>query len=286
LYFDVVHFHNIALRDRILIGLLGLFGVKVILTIHGDSLKDQLENNRWVLKALLGFAMRQIRHIVVVKSEIRDSLLSLGVMPSRISVINAYLPPLNNSANIPKDISDFIDSHSPVLIGNGFGILPISEGSDLYGVELTMDLCRKLVKDYPKLGFLFFLAQIGDQRMYERLRTKIRDNGLQEHYVFAIGQELFPALNKATIFIRPSFRDGYSISIAEAIYLGVPTIASDVCERGAGAILFRSGDLNSLYMKVREVLDHYDEVKMFVEAHQPDSSYERLLSVYEMVTKG
>lgn len=285
--FDVVHFHNIPWKNRVLMGLMGLFGLKVVLTIHGDSLNDQLADAGWIRKQLLSFAMRHISHIIVVKAEIRDLLLSLGVKQSKISAINAYLPPvIDKAANIPDDIRAFINSHNPLLVANGFGITPLLEASDLYGAELTIDLCVRLLEDFPRLGFMFFLARVGDQKRYERLVTKVNEKDLGEHYVFIIGQEFSPVLSRATVFIRPTFRDGYGISVAEALYLGVPAVASDVCERASGAILFRSGDLNSLYTKVREVLDHYDAAKRFVEDHQPPSTFDRLLSVYHTVAGG
>ncbi len=280
---DVVHFHDIRWKSRMLIGFMGFLGLRVVLTIHGDSLKEQLESGGWSRRRLLAFAMKNLPHIVGVKATIRELLVSMGVRDSTISVINAYIPYVGGSKDTPDDISSFIRSHHPRLMANGFGVVPLSDTTDLYGIELTIDLCTRLVKNYPEIGFIFFLAQTGDQERCQRFETIIREKGLQEHYIIIMEQELAPALSSATVFLRPTFQDGFAISVAEAIDLGVPTIASDICAREAGAIIFRSGDLNDLYLKVTEVLDHYETAKQFVEKFKPTSSFGKLLSVYKEV---
>jgi glycosyltransferase involved in cell wall biosynthesis len=63
-----------------------------------------------------------------------------------------------------------------------------------------------------------------------------------------------PVLAEADVFVRPTNTDGDANSVREALYLGVPAVASDVVERPAGTILFRTRDLDDLEAKVRSVL--------------------------------
>lgn len=284
LAFDVIHFHDTSWKNRVLIGLLGFLGFKVVLTIHGDSLKNQLNEGNWIQRGLVSFAIRHIARIICVKDEIRVLLLSLGVKPFNISVINAYLPPVfNHETTIPQTIHNFIELHTPLIVANGFEVIPQSKETDLYGIEMTIDLCARLVRDYPQVGCLFFLAQIGDQKRYDELTAKISRLGLNECFRFIIGENLAPALKQAILFVRPTFQDGYGVSVTEALYLGVPALASDVCEREKGAIVFKCGDADDFYQRTRQILDDYEAVKQTVQVLKPVSAYEPLLAVYRRV---
>jgi glycosyltransferase involved in cell wall biosynthesis len=282
--YDVVHFHDASVKGRILIGLLGALGLNVVLTIHGDSLKNQLAYSGWLKRSLLTFSLQHIGHIVGVKAEIRDIVLSLGVKPSQVSVINAYLPPILEKEDlIPRNIVEFAELHTHLIVANGFGVIPLSKETDLYGIEMTMALCARLVKNYPRLGCLFFLAQIGDQKRYDDLTVKISRLGLNDHFRFIIGESLVPPLKQATIFVRPTFQDGYGVSVTEALYLGVPALASDVCEREKGAIIFKCGDADDFYWRTRQILDNDETIKQTLQAIKPMSAYGPLLAVYQRV---
>ena len=57
------------------------------------------------------------------------------------------------------------------------------------------------------------------------------------------------------LFVRPTRTDGDANSIREALYLGVPSIASDAAPRPDGVRTFRSGDLDDFEREVRRALD-------------------------------
>lgn len=282
--YDVLHFHDVSWMNRVGIGLMGLMGFGVVLTIHGDSLKNQLTHAGWFKRSLLGFSMRHITHIVGVKTEIRDLLLSLGVEPSQVSVVNAYLPPVFEQAHpVPDSIGEFVDSHYPLIVANGFGAIPLSEETDLYGLEMIIDLCARLIGIHPKVGCLVFLAQIGDQNCYDELVSKVSQLGLNEQFRFIIGENLAPTLKRATIFVRPTFEDGYGISVTESLYFGVPALASDVCEREPGALIFKCGDAQDFYRCTQQVLGDYETAKKNALEAKPLSAYEQLLAIYQNI---
>jgi len=63
------------------------------------------------------------------------------------------------------------------------------------------------------------------------------------------------ALSTAMVFIGLTFRDDSSISGADAVHFGVPSVAGDVCERGPAPVVFRCGDLDDFHRCTRQVLD-------------------------------
>ncbi len=47
------HFHSIDIKIRILLGVYNFFGKKIILTVHGESLTDQLKSSNFITRYLL-----------------------------------------------------------------------------------------------------------------------------------------------------------------------------------------------------------------------------------------
>ena len=79
--------------------------------------------------------------------------------------------------------------------------------------------------------------------------------GKPDRFYFMTGQkEIWPLFKKTDLMIRPTYSDGYGISIAESLYFGCPAIASNVCLRPKGTILFKNRDLDDLATKAMLVL--------------------------------
>ena len=282
--YDIFHFHNIFWVDRFLIGMLRFLNINTILTIHGDSLDCQLEELERKKKSLLIFGLKQISHFIVVKEDIRELLLSIGINNDRVSVIPSFIPPIQESVNInqlSEDVLSFIDSHAPIIVANAFNVTLVND-HDLYGIDLSIDLCVNLIKEYPDLGFLFFIAEISNKRYFKHLNKRISKENLNEIFKFVIGQQMIHALTKADVFLRPTYKDGYGISVAEAIHLGVPAIASDICQRAKGAILFKTGNYQDLENKTIWVLENHSEI--IYNHFNSENPIDNILNVYWKVS--
>jgi glycosyltransferase involved in cell wall biosynthesis len=59
---------------------------------------------------------------------------------------------------------------------------------------------------------------------------------------------------RSAVFIRPTFRDGDSISVREAVALGLPVVASNVGTRPESVLLFEAGDRDGLVACVERAL--------------------------------
>jgi glycogen(starch) synthase len=57
-------------------------------------------------------------------------------------------------------------------------------------------------------------------------------------------------MSRSDVFLRPTLEDGDSISVREAISLGVPVVASRTGARPAGAILFEPGNMEDMLSKL------------------------------------
>ncbi len=270
---NITHFHSIGWRERILVGIMGFLGKKVILTIHGGSLNDQINQGNWVKKRMLTWALKNMSNIIVVNPKIKDLIISLGIKSGNVKVIPSFIPPTvrkGEIAEIPQRVWNFIDTHKPIISANASAIR-FYFNQDLYGIDMCINLCAKLRNAYPKIGFVFCLPNIGDYGYFKKMKQRIVEKGAENNFLFQTKPcQFYPILMKSDIFVRPTNSDGYGVSVAEAIYFRVPAVASDVCARPEGTILFKNRDTRDFTLRVEDVLDSsslcYPQ-RIYIESH-------------------
>ena len=286
---DIIHYHSSDWKLRVIIGLISLLGKKSVVSLHSSvSLKDAIMHGCWLRRRLIGFALRRTSFIVVLNSTLKDLVLSLGVKSKNVEVIPSFFPPpirQEEIAEIPQNVWDFINSHGPIISANAFRISFYNE-EDLYGVDLCIDLCTKLKSNYPQIGFVFCIPDIGDHEYFQEMKQRIGNRGIENNFLFMTQPcQFYPILMKSDLFVRPTSVDGYGVSIAEAIYFKVPAVASDVCPRPDGTILFKSRNIEDFTFKVKDVLDNYDRHKKKLEDLQVADNFEKIVRIYERLGK-
>jgi len=281
---DMIHYHNTDWRMRIIMGLIGLLGKKVIISIHGESLSNSLKGANWIKKQIIKFALKHISLIIVLNPDIKELTLSLGVKLEHIKIIPSFIPPVvkeREIEEIPKKVWEFIDSHRPIILANAFRI-SFYNNQDLYGIDMCIDLCTSLKQNYRNIGFIFCLPDIGDYEYFNEMKQRIKERGIEKNFLFQTKPcQMYPIIMKSDVFVRPTNTDGFGISIAEAIFFKVPAIASDVCKRAEGTILFRNRDIGDFTLKVRDVLGDYEKYKKRLETVKTIDNSEKIIEIYK-----
>ena len=280
---DVFHFHLVHPVMRILIGVMGWLGKTVVLTIHSENLRHQIQKSRRLKRVAISWSLRQMTRVIVVNPATVELVTSLGVDPGRVVRIPAYLPPLVDPADaleIPDTIWRFIDCHGPIISANAWRIV-IQEGVDLYGIDLCIRLCADLRREYPRIGFVFALPKIGDHERFSLLQQELAERQLEDHFIFQTKPaQFYPILMRSDLFLRPTYQDGYGVSIAEALHFAVPAVASDVCQRPAGTVLFANRSFGDLRAKVRAVLADLESHRSRLADQKPPSHGDELMLLY------
>ena len=257
--YDVVHIHG-YFRAYILIILLTktLKKYRIFYTAHNPRLFDKkYKINRVILRRFI----EKLDCLVVVANHILENFEENKVKIScRLMVQNAFLPPpLEEEKGILQsylpETHKFIYSHKPLIIANAWQI-NFYQNVDLYGLDLCIELTSRLKKEFPKIGFLFALANQSNYPEYiELIKNRIIKLKLSENFYIMKGQkELWPLFKKADLCIRPTVTDGDAISVREALYFKCPVIASDVIRRPEGTITFENRNIDKLYLNVRKIL--------------------------------
>ena len=72
-------------------------------------------------------------------------------------------------------------------------------------------------------------------------------------------QEFQKELAESSVYVRPASTDSLGVAVWEAIALGTPVVASDVCERPVGVRIFPNNDKAKFFQLLGEVLDNPPE---------------------------
>lgn len=254
--FAEIHLNDIARSLALVLILTGL-ARKTIYTSHGNRAEHW---SFYEIKLYSAFFSR-CAEIILVGGHLQEIYDRKGVTLSPNVVVKpAYLPPDQEEeetilATYSGEILRFARERQPLLIANAYQLV-FFEGTDLYGLDMCVDLISSLKEEYPQIGLLFALADVGDRDYFERTQNLLQERGLVDNFYFMTGQrELWPLFKKADLMVRPTCIDGFGISVAEALDLGCAAVASDVCERAAGTTLFAARDGEDFLAKCRMLLN-------------------------------
>ncbi|MBA3765519.1 MAG: glycosyltransferase [Acidobacteria bacterium] len=221
----------------------------------------QLERWNFFKVRFFSYIVNRCRELILVGPHLKDYYRGHGVkLPlNRVQVQNAFIhPPLEDESRIletySSDVHKFVKSRSPLLVANGSSIT-FYKGVDIYGLDMCVELVAALKKTNENIGLLFALADISDQEYYQDINRRIDELGIRDNFHFMTGQkELWPLLKKADLMLRPTCTDGYCTSVAEARAFGCAVVASDVCQRARGSVIFANRRVEDLLLKCNEVL--------------------------------
>jgi glycosyltransferase involved in cell wall biosynthesis len=230
----------------LLCGVAAQFGCGGTLTLHSGMAPDYLRNGGGGRRTVARLACLMYDRVVCVNEEIAETLAWLGISRRAMEIKPAYVPVPRVECEIPDQLERWMRRH-PMFLSVTLSFRPE------YGFELLMKAMSRLSRIHPQLGCLVFGT--GEDRT--EAEELVRKHALGER-VFLAGdvdhQLCLTAISRSTVFVRPTFRDGDSISVREAMSMGVPVVASNVGTRPEGTLLFEVGDLEALVGQLEQAL--------------------------------
>ncbi len=246
---DLLHVHGgVELYKKLIIlfMLRLVAGKKYIITVHSGGIIEDLEKKSALARKVISLLFRRAEIIICVSQRIKNTFIDLGIAEHKCPVIPAFA--INESlenVSLPTDLEAFIQGHRPLLSCLGFCFAPY------YGFELAIEAVNVLRRRFPDIG-LVIMGGNKETEDFVNLKVKFKDQDLAR--VFFAGdiqhKLVLSVIGQSEIFLRPTFHDGDSVSVREAIAMGIPVIASDTELRPAEAILFKKGDLHDLTEKI------------------------------------
>lgn len=215
-------------------GTAGKAGAGAILTLHSGMVPAYLRSASRKHRLLARIVCGSCSRIVCVSTAIRDAILDLGVPANKLELAEAYLGIASPDSPPDPQTLHWMNAHSPLLSTAVFF-------RPEYGFELLLSALIQLRRHHPLIGCVV----MGDGDHRARAEQQIGAAGLEKSVLLMGDVEhdiCVTVMARSDVFVRPTLEDGDSVSVREAIALGVPVVASAVGTRPEGAILFPRGD--------------------------------------------
>ena len=94
--------------------------------------------------------------------------------------------------------------------------------------------------------------------------------------------DFVPILAAGDVFLRPNTVDSYGLAVGDAVTLGVPSVASDVCDRHPGAVLFPAGDYAAFEQAVEDVVRNLARHRSRIVNRPNSDSFGAHLEAYQL----
>lgn len=248
---------------------------RMIFTVHSFR-PEEFSAIKWFF---FNIARKSIDLFIAPSLTIKTNLLQYKVKDSKITVIDTFLPPSKSELKevLPQDLIEFVDNSEKIVVANAYKLYLDESNTDVYGLDMCIEACARI----PEISFVFCVPIIGNREYLDKCLNKIKERNIEERFLICNKNISLVSLFKYTdIFVRPTSTDSFGVSVAEAISCGVPAIASDVCDRAEGAIIFKSRNINDFEDKIRQCID---EGKKRFENNNQKSNISKYLDLYDTV---
>lgn len=270
-WFFKVLLHSFAIK---------ISGKKWVLVNFDGTFPDRINQFSYLGKQILRFLLNKVEIIISANDAITKTLISVGYPANRIKKVLPFLPPLEKNIKpaVPKDLGKFMAEKRPILTATAYAY------QRFYNIEILAQAMKRLIVTYPELGLILLMSdKIVDAQYQKEVQNLINDAVLQEKIFIARNiDEVHSILKGSSAFIRTALIDGDSVSVREALYFGVPTIATDTGFRPEGTILYKGGESNDLFEKVSQVLSNPSKIPSKNKVRQEAES--SLINILEVLS--
>ncbi|WP_162247912.1 glycosyltransferase [Devosia sp. Root413D1] len=242
---DLVHIHTSNRYVRLAHTLASrLMGRCVVQTFHGRQ-GHALERLMLRLSRLMGHASIGVSHDVA------------EVLQGNVSVIPAFVPPRVEDEALPIAVASWLRN----VHQSGRGIIAMNaarafrpHGIDLYGIDMLLTSFLNTSINEKYCAIICVGSRDGADGYLDWLLEQARPLILQDRVKIVFDLPNFAGvLKEADIFVRPTSWDGDAISIREALWYGLPVVASDAVQRPDAVSLFRNRNQTDLEQAILSV---------------------------------
>jgi len=207
-----------------------------------DWLHGKLTNSR--LSSIMVAVSTQVRDYAIKREKAREN---------RLVVIQNGIEPLTKRskprATVRKEIGLSADSLMLLTVGR----LTIQKGH-----AVLLEAIAQLAPAYPRAQFAF--AGDGPLRPSLQIQADRLGIGNRVHFL-GVQEDVASLLFASDVFVQPSLWEGLSLALLEALFAGVPVVATrvegvvDVVEDEKSALLVAPGEVDPLAAALVRVID-------------------------------
>ncbi len=276
----IIHSHTHRWMQRLFLGIKSLINKqKIIFTFH--SFRENIHNLNPVKHFIIKLVFKFTNLFIATSESVKNKLIECGCPPNKIKTIIPYIKPIKNSTNtLDLEICNFLKKHKFIIVGNASNNNKYNN-EDLYGIDMCIYLQQYLSSKNQDIGIIFVLTKTTDSNYLNTLENKIESLNIKKDFLlYKKPIDFSLLLENSNIFVRPTNTDSWPLSIIEALSLKKPTIASDVCLRHNGCILFKTRSQEDFNNKVWFCINNYQIEKDKLTNISTGDGFNELLSVY------
>lgn len=256
---DIIHSHTHNWKERAILSFSAYLHRKTSLfTFH--SLRDEYNGLSLINKLCVKISLKYASGFIYTSEDIKSKLIEWGCKEEKLFYSCPYI------AMTEKELSEepfpvikgFRQKYKYILTANASNTNKYNN-DDLYGLDMCIEAVKYLIDRGYDVGLIYALTKITDSQSFERMKGLITEFGIEENVLlFTEKTGLVPILKLTDIFLRPTNTDTWAMSISESISLGIPVIASDVCKRENGAIIFETRNQSAFNKQISNCLDNLE----------------------------
>ncbi|MHB8875268.1 MAG: glycosyltransferase family 4 protein [Myxococcaceae bacterium] len=222
------------------------FSPRPLLTVHSGVCPKYLAasaaNRLLARAALAGFSK-----VVAVSPAVAGALEAAGGLGTPPLVLPAFLASQVRPGPPPPGFEKARGRHR-VLVAMAHHPSPV------YGLGLALSALGTAGGRVPGLGLALF-GPGSDSPQVEATALQLGVAGQVERFGELPHEQVLGLLKGCDLFLRPTSADGDSISVREALSLGVRVVASDAALRPEGTVLFPAGSREGLVEALARALE-------------------------------
>jgi len=252
--------------------------IKSVLTIHSGHFVEYYKEKNPAWQYAIRKTLNLFDHIIALNEDQKSLYENKFNIPSNnISLIPSFLFPndfqMLNMKQIHK-VDTFLNSVD-------FTIMVSGRLFELYGFELVLSAVKRVIRQKNlRIGIVFVFYTAEDKNYKDSLMENINTYPYTLVLKDLSPEKYLTVLRKTHLYIRPTYSDGNSVSILEALTLKIPVLASDICGRPKEVILFNTGNDIDLADKLIYCINHYAELKKRMEYCKLENNGTRILNIY------
>jgi len=275
----IIHVHSSRLNNLLWGGwLIHWFGKSKIRVLTNHSGNFSIQTKKTLRNILINRFIKMFDYIICVNDN-QQKMFSekLNVPLYRLPVIPSYIPMVNTSFRGSKEVQEFVKKvHSKVR----YLIVTTGYLERYYGYDLLIEAIKKIDMN---IGLLFIFYTTSNKQYKKELLPKINSFSNMWYLDNVRSDDVLYLIKKADILVRANSADTYGMVVGDAIQLGTPAIASDVCSRHPGAIIFKNGNHEDLKNKLIDTLKRFNSLKEVSLDYKSENNAKRLVDFYKKI---
>lgn len=206
-------------------------GDRWVLLLHHGRLAYPSVMNNIIFRFIIKNTIRSFHEILYLNTQ-QYEFFSSVLTPNRLKKVGTFIRPTYRevAASTQDFVAELQQTYAGYLISSGYAT-PLYRHVDM--ITTLGPICQK-----ENYAYLIFIYGQADEAYYQKMQAIVTRHPHVKLVSARPANEFDFILRQAAAYIRNTESDSFGIALHDALYHGIPTYASDACERPEGVRLF------------------------------------------------